>query len=171
MEDRLSNRWKFRKLTVIDKITRESLATVVGMRLSWEDVVECLTDLFIRRGLPVRIRSDSGSEFTTLRVRDWLARIGIRAMFIEPGSPWENGYDESFDGTQRRELLSREQFDTLLEARVLIEWWRREDNEIRPHSGREYRPPAPGTIVPLEELVERRKVFVEKFQIEQCRSN
>lgn len=171
VEDRLSNGRKFRMLTVIDEFTRESLAIVVGTRLSWEDVVECLTDLFIRRGLPMHIRSDNGSEFTTPRVRDWLVRLGVRTMFIEPGSPWENGYNESFNGTLRRELLSREQFDTLLEARVLIERWRREYNEIRPHSGIGYRPPAPGAIVPFEELVERRKVFVEKSQIEQCRLN
>lgn len=171
VEDRLANGKKFRMLTVINEFTRESLAIEVGQRLGWEDVVECLTDLFIRRGIPEHIRSDNGSEFTTPRVRDWLARLGVRTMFIEPGSPWENGYNESFNGTLWRELLSREVFDTLLEARVLIERWRREYNEIRPHSGLGYLPPAPGAIVPFEELVERRKVFVEKSPIEQCRLN
>ena len=170
VSDRLANGKKFRMLTVIDEYTRECQAIVVGRRLGWEDVVECLEDLFVRRGLPVHIRSDNGAEFTTARVRDWLARLGVKTLFIEPGSPWENGYNESFNGTLRRELLSREQFDTLLEAKVLIERWRRDYNEIRPHSGLGYRPPAPAAILPFERLVEK-KVFGELSQIEQCRLN
>jgi transposase InsO family protein len=95
----------------------------------------------------------------------------VKTLFIEPGSPWENGYNESFNGTLRRELLSREQFDTLLEAEVLIERWRREYNEVRPHSGIGYRPPAPGAIIPFEELVVKQKMFGQKSLIEECRLN
>ncbi len=169
--DRLANGKTFRMLTIIDEYTRECLAIVVGKRLGSEDVIECLEDLFIRRGLPQHIRSDNGSEFTTEKVRGWLGRLGVKTLFIEPGSPWENGYNESFNGTLRRELLSREQFDTLLEARVLIERWRRLYNEIRPHSALGYRPPAPSAIVPFEELVEKQMVFEPKSLIEQCRLN
>ena len=113
-----------------------------------EDVLERLTDLFIRRGVPDYIRSDNGAEFTAHAVRDWLLRVGVRTLYIEPGSPWENGYIESFNGKLRDELLEREIFDTLLEAKVLIERWRREYNTIRPHSSLGYRPPAPEATQP-----------------------
>ena len=92
------------------------------------------------------IRSDNGGEFTAKSVRDWLSRVGVKTLFIEPGSPWENGYNESFNGKLRDELLNREIFDTLLEARVLIERWRHHYNTVRPHSSRGYRPPAPEAI-------------------------
>ncbi len=152
VEDRLSNGRKIRMLTLIDEHQRRCLAIRVGRRLNWEDVVECLKDLFVRHGLPEFIRSDNGSEFTTERVRLWLQRLGVTTTFIKPGSPWENGYIESFNGTLRRELLDREVFDTLLEAQVLIERWRHEYNEVRPHSSLGYRPPAPESIVPFDEI-------------------
>ena len=110
-------------------------------------MVECLTELFVRFGTPLYVRGDNGSEFTTEKVRGWLGRLGVTTTVVEPGSPWENGYNESFNGTLRRELLSREVFDTLLVAQVLIERWRREYNEVRPHSSLGYRPPAPESIV------------------------
>jgi len=99
--------------------------------------------------IPEHIRSDNGAEFTAKAVRSWLSRIGVRALYIAPGSPWENGYIESFNGKLRDELLSREVFDTLLEAKVLVERWRREYNNIRPHSSLGYRPPAPEVIIPM----------------------
>jgi putative transposase len=106
-------------------------------------VLERLYSLFIDRGVPEYIRSDNGPEFTAKAVREWLGRIGVKTLFIEPGSPWENGYVESFIGKLRDELLNGEIFDTLLEARVVIENWRREYNQCRPHSSLGYRPPAP----------------------------
>src|SRR4029079_7219951 len=107
-----------------------------------------LSDLFVRRGVPDYIRSDNGPEFTAKRVREWLERVEVKTLFIEPGSPWENGYVESFNGKLRDELLNREVFDTLLEAKVLIERWRREYNTIRPHSALAYQPPAPAARRP-----------------------
>jgi len=136
-------------LTMIDEYTRESLAIKVGRQLRSQDVLECLADLFIRRGIPEHIRSDNGAEFTAIAVRTWLEHLGIKTLFIEPGSPWENGYIESFNGKLRDELLNREIFDTLLEAKVLTESWRREYNQIRPHSSLGYRSPAPETKEPM----------------------
>ena len=105
--------------------------------------------MFIFRGLPEHIRSDNGPEFTAKAVRRWLARLGVETLFIEPGSPWENGYIESFNGKLRDELLNRELFYTLTEAKILIEQWRKEYNQIRPHSSLQYRPPAPEVKVPV----------------------
>jgi putative transposase len=136
-----------RFLTIVDEYTREALAIVVGRRLGSEDVLERLTELFVNRGVPDHIRSDNGGEFTANAVRQWLGNLGVKTLYIEPGSPWENGYNESFNGKFRDELLNGEIFDTLLEARVLVENWRREYNEIRPHSSLGYRPPAPVTIL------------------------
>jgi transposase InsO family protein len=138
-----------RILTIIDEYTRESLAISVGRRVTSESVIEQLTDLFIRKGLPEHIRSDNGSEFTAKAIRHWLERLGVKTLFIEPGSPWENGYVESFNGKLRNELLNGEIFTTLIEAQVLIEQWRREYNQIRPHSSLGYRPPAPRAILPI----------------------
>ena len=135
-------------LTVLDEYTRECLATVVGRRLRSDDVLHCLTNLFVTHGTPEHIRSDNGPEFTAKAVRRWLRKIGVRTMYIEPGSPWENGYNESFNGKLRDELLNGEIFYTLKEAQVLIEGWRREYNTIRPHSSLGYRPPAPEAIQP-----------------------
>ena len=139
-----------RMLTLVDEFTRECLAIDVARRLNSEDVLERLAWLFVTRGVPEHIRSDNGPEFTARAVRRWLKRIGVRTLFIEPGSPWENGYVESFNGKLRDELLDRELFYTLTEAKVLIERWRREYNTIRPHSSLGYQPPAPETIAPFE---------------------
>jgi transposase InsO family protein len=132
-----------RLLTVIDEYSRECLAIVVERQLRADDVLECLAGLFVRHGVPEYIRSDNGSEFTAKAVRHWLSRIGVQTLYIEPGSPWENGYIESFNGKLRDERLNGEIFYTLKEAQVLIEWWRLEYNNIRPHSSLNYRPPAP----------------------------
>ena len=145
VHDRTSNGRAFRMLTLIDEHTRECLAIDVARKLRHGDVLERLSDLFVRRGVPQYIRSDNGSEFTAKAVREWLRKVSVKTLFIEPGSPWENGYCESFNGRLRDELLAREQFDSLLEAKVLIERWRREYNTIRPHSSLGYRPPTPET--------------------------
>ena len=137
-----------RMLTLIDEFTRECLAIDVERRLTSEQVLERLSDLFVRRGVPQYIRSDNGPEFTALKVREWLERVDVQTLFIEPGSPWENGYIESFNGKLRDELLNGEIFETLLEAKVLIERWRVEYNTIRPHSSLGYSPPAPETRQP-----------------------
>lgn len=137
-----------RMLTLIDEFTRECLAIDVERRLTSEQVLERLSDLFVRRGVPKYIRSDNGPEFTALKVRDWLERVDVQTLFIEPGSPWENGYIESFNGKLRDELLNGEIFETLLEAKVLIERWRIEYNTVRPHSSLGYSPPAPETRQP-----------------------
>ena len=146
--DRTSDGRAFRMLTLIDEHSRECLAIDIARKLTSEDVLERLSDLFVRRGVPAYLRSDNGSEFTANKVRQWLARVGVTTLFIEPGSPWENGYVESFNGKLRDELLAREQFDTLLEAKVLVERWRREYNTRRTHSSLGYRPPAPEAIEP-----------------------
>ena len=138
---------KFRILAVIDEYTRQCLAIDVGRKMNNESVMERLSDLFIRRGSPDYIRSDNGSEFTAKCIREWLDALGVKTLFITPGSPWENGYIESFNGKLRDELLNREIFDTLLEAKVLIDRWRQEYNYIRPHSSLGYRPPAPDAIL------------------------
>jgi putative transposase len=130
-------------LTMIDEFTRECLAIVVARRLTATEVLACLAELFVRRTVPEHIRSDNGPEFTARAVRSWLGRVGVQTLFIEPGSPWENGYVESFNGKLRDECLNRERFDTLLEAQILIEQWRLEYNHLRPHSALGYRPPAP----------------------------
>jgi transposase InsO family protein len=141
--DRTHDGRPIRMLTMVDEYTRECLAIDVERRLDSEDVLEGLTALFTDRGTPTYIRSDNGAEFTAKAVRDWLERLGVNALFIEPGSPWENGYNESFNGKLRDELLDGELFYTLTEAKVLIERWRQEYNTFRPHSSLGYQPPAP----------------------------
>jgi transposase InsO family protein len=116
------------------------------------DVIETLADLFISKGRPDFIRSDNGPEFTAIILRDWLARLNAGTLFIEPGSPWENGYNESFNGKLRDELLNCEIFYTLKEAKILIEQWRQHYNTVRPHSSLGYKPPAPETIIPRVNL-------------------
>jgi transposase InsO family protein len=143
MIDHTDNGRAFRILNIIDEYTRECLATFVARKIKAADVVDQLFNLFVFRGIPEHIRSDNGPEFTARAVRKWLNRLGVKTLFIEPGSPWENGYIESFNGKMRDELLDREIFTTLEEAKVLISQWRREYNHFRPHSARNYQPPAP----------------------------
>ena len=140
---RTSNGLPVRMLNIIDEYTRECLCIKVARKITAQNVLEELFDLIVQKGMPDHIRSDNGPEFTAKAVREWLGKIGVTTLFIEPGSPWENGYIESFNGKLRDELLNGEIFTTLLEAKVLIENWRREYNHIRPHSSLGYRPPAP----------------------------
>jgi transposase InsO family protein len=137
----------FKILNIIDEYTRESVGVKVERKIKAQDVIDKLFDLFIFRGIPEHIRSDNGPEFTAKAVRKWLNRLGVKTLFIERGSPWENGYIESFNGKMRDELLKREAFTTLREAQVLIEGWRREYNQLRPHSSLGYRPPAPEAVL------------------------
>ena len=141
--DRTHDGKAFRMLVVVDEHTRECLAIIVARKLNSQDVIETLADLMLERGVPEHIRSDNRPEFTAKAVREWLGRLGATTLFIEPGSPWENGYCESFNGKLRYGLLDIEIFYTLQEAKILIENWRREYNTIRPHSSLEGRPPAP----------------------------
>jgi putative transposase len=145
--DRTHDGRAIRMLVILDEFTRECLAIDVARSLRSEHVLECLGELFVQRGTPDYIRSDNGSEFTAHAVREWLKdEIGVTPLFIEPGSPWENGYVESFNGRFRDELLNGEIFYTLREAQVIIERWRHEYNTFRPHSSLGYRPPAPETV-------------------------
>lgn len=147
VEDRTRDGRKIRLLNVVDEFTRECLAIRVARKLGSADVIDVLADLFIARGTPGYVRSDNGPEFIAMAVKGWIGGVGARTAFIEPGSPWENGYVESFNGKLRDELLNAEVFNTLLEARVLIEQWRVHYNTVRPHSSLAYRPPAPEIVV------------------------
>lgn len=148
VHDRTKDGKAFRMLTIIDEYSRECLAIVTKRKLKSGDVLEALENLFIDRGIPDHIRSDNGAEFTAKAVRCWLEKMEVKPTYIEPASPWENGYNESFNGKLRDELLDRELFDTLQEAQVLIERWRVHYNTKRPHSALGYRPPAPQTSLP-----------------------
>lgn len=145
--DRTHDGRPLRTLNLIDEYTRECLAIRVGRSLTSEDVQACLTDLFCTRGVPQHLRSDNGSEFACEKVRTWLNELGTKPLFIEPGSPWENGYIESFNGKFRDELLNREIFYSLQEAQVIIEQWRTAYNTVRPHSALGYQPPAPEAVL------------------------
>jgi len=148
VHDRTHDGRAYRMLTILDEYTRNSLAIRVERRLNSEDVLHTLTCLFTRFGPPEHIRSDNGPEFVAKAVRSWLGRLGVKTLYIEPGSPWENGYIESFNGRLRDELLNGEIFYTLKEAQVLIERWRVHYNTQRLHSSLGYQPPAPQTILP-----------------------
>ncbi|WP_435641766.1 IS3 family transposase [Micavibrio aeruginosavorus] len=141
--EQLKDGTKIRTLTVIDEYTRECLSLRTGYSLKADDVMDVLTDLFITRGIPDYIRSDNGSEFTAKSIRNWLPKLGVKTLYIEPGSPWENGYNESFNGRLRDECLNGETFHTLKEAQVILEQWRHHYNHIRPHTSLGYKPPAP----------------------------
>ena len=139
---------KVRLMTLIDEFTRECLAIRVARRINGMGVIETMADAMIVHGVPEHIRSDNGPEMTAKIVRNWLANVGAKTLYIEPGSPWENGYCESFNGKLRDELLNGEIFYSLKEAQVVIEQWRIHYNTKRPHSALGYRPPAPVTIAP-----------------------
>ena len=143
--ERTSDGRPLRMLNIVDEHSRECLKIYIDRQVKAADIVYELSELFIERGVPEYLRSDNGPEFTADFVRDWLRRVGAKTLFIEPGSPWENGYIESFNGKLRDELLNGEIFDTVTEARVITERWRKHYNTIRPHSSLGYRPPAPGT--------------------------
>ena len=147
VEDRTHDGRKYRMLNIIDEFTRECLAIGVNRKLNSTDVIDILSDLFIMRGVPGHVRSDNGPEFVAKAVQDWIRAVGAKTAYIEPGSPWENGYCESFNSKLRDELLDGEIFYTLEEARVIIENWRRHYNEVRPHSSLGYKPPAPEILI------------------------
>jgi transposase InsO family protein len=140
-------------LTVIDEYTRECMAIKVARRIRSDDVIHALTELFVVNGAPEHIRSDNGPEFTAKVVQGWLGRVGVKTLFIQPGSPWENGYNESFNRKLRDERLNREIFYSLKEAQILTGRWRREYNTILPQSSLGYRPPTPEAIMPRLQLV------------------
>jgi len=148
--DRTSDGRPIRMLNIVDEYSRECLRIHVDRQLKASDVIYELSELFIERGVPDYLRSDNGSEFTADLVRGWLQRLGVKTLYIEPGSPWENGYIESFNGKLRDELLNGEIFDTLTEAKVITEQWRRKYNTIRPHSSLGYRAPAPEAFIPRQ---------------------
>lgn len=148
--ERMSNGKPVRMLTMVDEYSRECLAIKVERKLKAFDVIDQLAEMFVQRGAPDYIRSDNGAEFTADSIRGWLKRLGVKTLYIEPGSPWENGYIESFNGKLRDELLNGEVFDTMYEAKVIIERWRKEYNTQRPHSSLGYLPPAPETILPAQ---------------------
>jgi len=148
MVSRTADGRAFKLLAILDEYTRECLAIAVQRRITSQDVIDHLFDLLVLRGIPEHIRSDNGPEFTAREVRRWLSRLGVKTLFIEPGIPWENGYIESFNGKLRDELLNREIFTTLTEAKVLIADWRKEYNHFRPHSSLRYQPPAPEVKMP-----------------------
>jgi putative transposase len=148
VEARTHDGRKFRMLNVLDEFTRECLAIRVDRKLKAVDVIDVLSDLFILRGVPAHIRSDNGPEFIAKSVQSWIAAVGVRTAYISPGSPWENGYVESFNAQIRNELLNGEIFYTLKEAQIMIEGWRRHYNTVRPHGALGYRPPAPEVFVP-----------------------
>ena len=157
VEERTHDGRKFRMLCVVDEFTREVLAILVKRRLNSADVLEVLAELMLARGTPSHIRSDNGPEFAAVAVKEWLGNLGVNTAFIEPGSPWENGYVESFNSKLRDELLDGEIFYSLKEAAPrandpldrflilgsLIEAWRRHYNAVRPHSALGWQPPAP----------------------------
>ena len=149
VHDRTHDGRPIRLLTIIDEFTRECLTIDVARRLRSDHVLQTLSELFTQRRVPEHIRSDNGPEFTAKAVRRWRSRLDVQTLFIEPGSPWENGYIESFNGKLRDEVLDREIFDTLWEARTVIGSWRREYNFVRPHSSLGYRPPAPEAVSPI----------------------
>jgi transposase InsO family protein len=128
---------------VIDEFTRECLVLKAARKFTSDEVIHTLTELFCSKGNPEHIRSDNGAEFSAKVVRSWLRELEVAPLYIERGSPWENGYVESFNGKMRDELLNREQMNTLREAQVLLEQWRRHYNTRRPHSSLGYKPPAP----------------------------
>jgi transposase InsO family protein len=148
VEERTHDGRKFRTLNVVDEFSHECLAIRVARKLNSHDVIDVLSDLFILRGVPDHIRSDNGSEFIAKAVQTWIAGVGARTAYIAPGSPWENGYVESFNARFRDELLNGEIFYSLREAEIIIESWRRHYNAIRPHASLGYRPPAPEVVVP-----------------------
>ena len=148
VEDRTHDGRKYRMLNVVDEFTHECIKIRIARRLRAVDVIDVLSDLFILRGVPGHVRSDNGPEFIAKAVQEWIAAVGAKTAYIAPGSPWENGYIESFNARLRDELLDGEIFYTLKEAKIVVESWRRHYNAVRPHASLGYRAPAPEVIVP-----------------------
>lgn len=146
--DRTHDGRSFKILNVIDEHSRVCLLSLVARRIRSQDVILALADLFLKHGIPKHIRSDNGPEFIAKKLRNWLGQLEVQPLFIQPGSPWENGYCESFNGKMRYELLNGEIFFSLLEAKIIIERWRHHYNTKRPHSSLGYKPPAPEVFKP-----------------------
>jgi transposase InsO family protein len=146
VEDRTCDGRRYRMLNIVDEFTRECLAIKVERKLNSMNVIETLADLFLLRGVPAHIRSDQGPEFIAEAVKGWIGAVGAQTAYIERGSPWENGYVESFNSRLRDELLNGEIFTTLKEAQIVIEGWRQHYNRVRPHSSLGYKPPAPEIV-------------------------
>jgi len=146
VSDTTKNGKPFKILNIIDEFSRECLASFVQRRIRSQDVILVLADLFLKHGIPKHIRSDNGPEFIAKILRQWLKDLDVKPLYIEPGSPWENGYCESFNGKMRDQFLNGELFYTLKEAEVMTERWRVHYNTIRPHSSLGGKPPAPQTI-------------------------
>jgi putative transposase len=148
VEDRTHDGRKYRMLNVVDEYTHECISIRIERRLKAADVIDVLSDLFILRGVPGHVRSDNGPEFVAKAVQAWITAVGAKTAYIAPGSPWENGFIESFNARLRDELLNGEIFYTLKEAKIVIESWRRHYNAVRPHAALGYRAPAPEVFVP-----------------------
>jgi transposase InsO family protein len=148
VETRTNDGRRLRLMTLIDEFSRRCLAIHVARRINALDVIETLADVMLFEGIPDYIRSDNGPEMVAKVLRQWLKGLGSKSLYIEPGSPWENGYCESFNGKLRDELLNGEIFYSLKEAQAVIEKWRIHYNTRRPRSALGYRPPAPLTIAP-----------------------
>ena len=153
VHDRTHDGKPFRILNIVDEFTKESLATFTKRKINSQDVILVLAELFLKKGIPKHIRSDNGPEFIAKRLVKWLEGLEVGPLFIQPGSPWENGYVESFNGKMRDQFLNGEIFYSLFEAKVLIERWRVHYNTVRPHSSLGGKPPAPKTIQPKLELL------------------
>ena len=146
-------RYRKEKTGSLDEVVlseiRDGLAQLMARHITSQGVISQLYELFLLRGVPEYLRSDNGSGFTARAIRRWLKNLEVKTLYIEPGSPWENGYNESFNGKLQDELLKRELFMTLKEAKILVERWRYDYNHIRPHSSLGYRPPAPEAKIPV----------------------
>ena len=147
VHDKLSNGHSYKMLTVLDEYTREALRVAVKPKMNSADVLDALHPLLLRHGQPEYIRSDNGSEFIAVALQDWLRKVGIKPIQIYPGSPWENGYNERFNGTLRREVLNAEWFRTTKQAQIVIATWLRQYNRLRPHQALKMPPPLPETLL------------------------
>lgn len=152
VHDKLSNGCRYQMLTVIDEFTRQALCVAVGFKMGSTEVLETLYPVFLQHGKPEHIRSDNGPEFVAASLQEWLARVGIKPIQIAPGSPWENGYNERFNGTLRREVVNAEWFNTTHQAQVVINRWLKQYNHIRPHQALDQRPPVSETLVEKNQI-------------------
>lgn len=146
VHDKLSSGRPYKMLTVLDEYTRQALCVEVRPKMGSADVLEALYPLLLKHGKPEYIRSDNGSEFIAAALQLWLRKVGIKPIQIYPGSPWENGYNERFNGTLRHEVLNAEWFSSVREAQTVINMWLNEYNHIRPHQSLNMRPPVPETL-------------------------
>ena len=152
VHDTLSNGRRYKMLTVLDEFTRQALCVAVNFRMGSAEVLEALYPLVLKHGKPEYLRSDNGPEFIAASLQEWLARVGIKPIQIAPGSPWENGYNERFNGTLRKEVLDAEWFGTTRQAQIVINHWLRQYNHVRPHQALNQRPPVPETLVEKSQI-------------------